>query len=325
MFRDLMSRNDRMMNLEVFPDLQHCTLCPRNCGANRYSRKLGYCNSDASYVISSICIHRGEEPAISGDRGICNIFFGHCNLRCIYCQNYQISDRHAFVPGYGYDIEPVIDDITRILDKGVVNVGFVSPGHFLPHIKAIMAALKERGHHPIFVYNTNAYDKAEELRKLEGLIELYLPDFKYADGSLAKEYSDAEDYPDTALQAISEMYRQVGSTLIPGPAGVAERGLIIRHLVLPGHIQNSLEVLELIAEHISPNVHISLMSQYYPVPGVCDHPQLGRTLSLKEYAQVLNKMESLGMHKGWIQELSSTHSFRPDFRKERPFWEEEAG
>jgi putative pyruvate formate lyase activating enzyme len=198
-------------------------------------------------------------------------------------------------------------------------VGFVSPSHYLPHVRAIIAALKERGYHPIFVYNTNAYDKVEELRKLEGLIDVYLPDFKYADATLAKAYSDAADYPDIALKAISEMYRQVGSTLIPGPAGVAERGLIIRHLVLPGHVQNSLDVLERIAEHISPNVNISLMSQYYPTFKVKDHPLLGRTISLKEYSLVLNKMESLGMHKGWIQELSSTHSFRPDFRKEKPF------
>lgn len=308
-----------MMNYEVYPELKHCRICPRECSANRYSRKLGYCNADASYVISSICIHRGEEPAISGDRGICNLFFGHCNLRCIYCQNHQISDKNAFVPGYGFDIEPVIRDIVSILDRGIFNVGFVSPSHYLPHVRAIIAALKERGYHPIFVYNTNAYDKVEELRKLEGLIDVYLPDFKYADATLAKAYSDAADYPDIALKAISEMYRQVGSTLIPGPAGVAERGLIIRHLVLPGHVQNSLDVLERIAEHISPNVNISLMSQYYPTFKVKDHPLLGRTISLKEYSLVLNKMESLGMHKGWIQELSSTHSFRPDFRKEKPF------
>ncbi|MBP6978803.1 MAG: radical SAM protein [Bacteroidales bacterium] len=307
------------MNYEIFPELKHCILCPRNCGADRYSKKLGYCNADPSYGISSICIHRGEEPAISGDRGICNIFFGHCNLRCLYCQNYQISDRHTYIPGYGYDIEPVIRDITRILDMGIVNVGFVSPSHFLPHVKAIIAELKVRDYHPIFVYNTNAYDKVEELRKLEGLIDVYLPDFKYADAVLAKEYSDAVDYPDIAQKAIVEMYHQVGSTLIPGPAGVAERGLIIRHLVLPGHIQNSLDVLEMIAEHISPNVHISLMSQYYPTPRVCDHQNLGRTLSVNEYGKVVRKMEFLGMNKGWIQELSSYHTYRPDFKNVRPF------
>ncbi len=305
--------------MQSFPELKQCRLCPRNCGADRYSQKLGYCNADASYVISSICIHQGEEPAISGERGICNIFFGHCNLRCIYCQNYQISDRKAFIPGYGYGIEPVIDDITRILDLGIVNVGFVSPSHFLPHVKAIIAALKERDYHPIFVYNTNAYDRVEELQKLEGLIDVYLPDFKYADASLAKAYSDAEDYPGVALKSIVEMYRQMGSTLVPGPAGAAARGIIIRHLVLPGHVQNSLDVLEQIAEHLSPNIHISLMSQYYPTPNVRDHPQLSRTISLKEYAMVLNKMESLGLHKGWIQELASTHSYRPDFQREMPF------
>lgn len=305
--------------LEPFPELKQCRICPRNCGADRYSLKLGYCNADASYAISSICIHRGEEPAISGDRGICNIFFGHCNLRCVYCQNYQISDRHAFIPGYGDDIEPVIRDITRVLDRGIVNVGFVSPSHFLPHTKAIIAELKARDHHPIFVYNTNSYDKVEELRKLEGLIDVYLPDFKYADAKLAEAYSGAKDYPSVALQSLVEMYRQVGSTLIPGSAGVAERGMIIRHLVLPGHVQNSLEVLEQIAEHLSPNVHISLMSQYYPTPRVWDHSQLGRTVSLKEYAQVVQRMESLGMHRGWIQELSSTHSFRPDFNATDPF------
>lgn len=307
------------MQPEPFPELRNCHLCPRDCGADRYSQKLGYCHADASYQISSIVIHRGEEPAISGERGICNIFFGHCNLRCIYCQNYQISNKRANVPGYGHDIEPVIGDIIRILDIGIVNVGFVSPSHFIPHVKAIIVALRERDYHPIFIYNTNAYDKVEKLQKLEGLIDVYLPDFKYADAALAKTYSDAEDYPTVALKAIREMYRQVGSTVIPGPAGVAERGMIIRHLVLPGQVQNSLDVLEQIAEHISPNVHISLMSQYYPTPSVCDHPQLGRTVGSKEYARVISKMEALGMHKGYVQDLVSNRMFRPDFREENPF------
>jgi putative pyruvate formate lyase activating enzyme len=223
------------------------------------------------------------------------------------------------VPGYGNDLEALVRDIMRILDTGVVNVGFVSPSHFIPHVKAIMAALKEKGYRPIFVYNTNAYDKVEELQKLEGLIDVYLPDFKYADAALAKAWSDAEDYPGIALRAIREMYRQMGSTLIPGPAGVAERGLIIRHLVLPGHVQNSLDVLELIAEQVSPNVHIALMSQYYPTPDVSGHPVLGSPVSLKEYRMVVRKMESLGMHRGFIQDLESTRMYRPDFTWEHPF------
>jgi putative pyruvate formate lyase activating enzyme len=237
----------------------------------------------------------------------------------VYCQNYQISDRHAFVPGYGYDLQAVVKDIIQILDTGVVNVGFVSPTHFIPHVKAIMAGLKLQGYRPIFVYNTNAYDKVEELRKLEGLIDVYLPDFKYADAAIAKAYSDAEDYPEVALKAIQEMYRQVGSTLIPGAAGVAERGLIIRHLVLPGHVQNSLDVLDQIAANISLNVHVALMSQYYPTSSVYNHPALGRMISSKEYRQVTRKMEALGMYRGFIQDHESTREYRPDFRRDHPF------
>lgn len=218
------------------------------------------------------------------------------------------------------DLAEVLSAITHILDQDIGALGFVSPSHVIPQMKIIIKGLKLLGYDPVIVYNSNGYDKVEELRKLEGIIHVYLPDFKYMDMKLAREYSDAENYPQTALNAIKEMYRQVGSSLHLNDTGQAERGMIIRHLVLPGHADNSIRVLQEIADKISPNISISLMSQYYPTYHVAGHPFLGRTLKKNEYQLVVDVMENLGMHNGWIQDLESYENYRPDFqRKEHPF------
>jgi putative pyruvate formate lyase activating enzyme len=216
-------------------------------------------------------------------------------------------------------LDEVVNAIIPLLDQGCKAVGFVSPTHFIPHVKAIIDSLRSIGRTPVFVYNTNCYDKAEEIRGLESYIDVYLPDFKYAESGIAKDYSSAPDYPEVALAALREMYRQKGSTLILDDSGQVESGLIIRHLILPGSIENSIDVLRLIADKLSESVTLSLMAQYWPVPVVKDHPHLGRNINSVEYKRVVDEMEKLGFYKGWVQELESHSNYRPDFLKDHPF------
>jgi len=297
---------------------RECTICPRQCSVDRSKMSSGYCRSGTDFEIATICIHTGEEPVIGGEKGICNIFFYHCNLQCIYCQNYQISNNltanYAKMP-----FTQVIHSIQEILDQGVRTVGFVSPSHSIPQIKQIIGELKKMAKPPVFVYNTNAYDRVETLRELEGLIDVYLPDFKYIVPKTAQDYSGAIDYPSVACEAIKEMYRQKGSTLILGEDGIAESGLIIRHLVLPGHADESRKILQYIANQISTSIHISLMSQYYPTENVINHKVLGRILSNAEYQSVIDELDNLGFYRGWVQELESHNNYRPDFEMKHPF------
>lgn len=299
--------------------LRACRICPRNCNADRFSSKLGYCKADASFSVSSICIHRGEEPVISGDKGICNIFFTNCNLQCIYCQNHQISCNSEDYDAQKVGLREILRQIISILSTGINHVGFVSPSHFIPHVKVIVESLRALGLNPIFVYNTNAYDHAESIRGLESYIDIYLPDFKYSDASLGRKYSDVKDYPEIALTAIREMLRQKGKNLPLDNSGYATKGIIIRHLVLPGHPENSVNVLRTIARELSNEIHISLMSQYYPTYRVHNEEFLGRTLQDIEYSMVSDELEELGFENGWVQELSSNLNYRPDFAEENPF------
>lgn len=299
--------------------LRSCTLCPRNCAADRFSSKLGYCKSGTGFEISSICIHKGEEPVISGQKGICNIFFPHCNLQCTFCQNHEISRNKGEIIARSYSFDKLIGKICDVLDETENIVGFVSPSHYVPQMMAIIRGLRSKGRNPVFVYNTNGYDKVETLQMLEGYIDIYLPDFKYMDAALAKEYSQATDYPEIAMTAIKEMYRQKGSTLIVNDNGIAESGIIIRHLVLPGGEDQSIDVLKFIADEISVKLHISLMAQYFPTQFVKDHPHLHRNLSIVEYTKVTQAFHKLGFYKGWVQELESHSTFRPNFSDDQPF------
>jgi putative pyruvate formate lyase activating enzyme len=300
-------------------ELSDCALCPRECHANRFTGPLGWCSSDASFSISSICIHRGEEPVISGNDGICNIFFTNCNLQCVYCQNWQISDNRLDHRSDRMEFDAVIRQVTNILDTGIKRVGFVSPSHFIPQVLAIVSAIGSAGYDPVWVYNSNGYDKAETLKRLEGIIGVYLPDLKYMDSGIAKEWSQAEDYPQVAMAAVREMFRQKGSALHLDGDGTARSGIVIRHLVLPGEPENSRNVMRFIANELSPRLHVSLMSQYFPTPAVSCHPGLSRTVTRAEYRAVTEEMERLGLHNGWIQEFESQEHYRPDFRKEHPF------
>jgi putative pyruvate formate lyase activating enzyme len=299
--------------------LTSCTLCPRECRVNRFEGGNGYCGIDAGLNIASICLHRGEEPPISGPDGICNIFFAGCNLRCIYCQNHDISRPDGECIKSSVSIESTLDQIEKILSAGIKAVGFVSPSHVVPQVKAIIRGLNARGLKPITVYNTNSFDKPDVIESLEGLIDIYLPDYKYITPGISNDFSDAPNYPDVALRAIKKMYFQKGSTLNLDEKGRAERGMLIRHLVLPGHAEESRKVLRSVAEELSTGVHLSLMSQYHPTPFVMGHNVLNRTLYNAEYESVVEAMENLGFRNGWVQDMNSYLNYRPDFRRENPF------
>jgi putative pyruvate formate lyase activating enzyme len=309
-----------MENSEINIDkLKICSICPHNCMVDRTIFPAGKCRTDSAFNIAAITLHKGEEPLISGEKGICNIFFSGCNLQCIYCQNLQISGAHTTRLSQFPTIKMILNHVESIMKMGAKAVGFVTPSHVLPQVLSIIEAMNRQGLNLIKVYNTNAYERPENIRRLEGLIDIYLPDFKYSDPELAHEYSGAADYPLIAAKSIREMYRQKGSKLLVSDDGQAESGLVIRHLVLPGQVENSLNVLRYIAKEISTNVHISLMAQYYPTLKVKDHPQLGRTIQENEYIRVVEEMDILGFRNGWTQEFDSSHFYKPDFYKNEPF------
>jgi len=299
--------------------LQNCVICPHQCGANRLNGPGGYCRTDAALPVSAVVLHQGEEPVLQGKNGVCNVFFAHCNLQCKFCQNHQISDNKSNIETIKYSIELLLNEILMHVDKGAHAVGFVSPSHVLPQVKVLINALKVLRKDVIIIYNTNAYDKATELAALEGLVDIWLPDLKYMDKQLGKELSGVSDYPEIAQLAIREMFRQKGTTLLLDSEGFAVSGLIIRHLVLPSRIQNSLDVLQFLCDDLSPRVWVSLMSQYFPTYRLKSHPEFGRKLRNDEYKLVLDYMESLGMHRGWQQAMDSPETYLPDFQNDSPF------
>ena len=299
-------------------DMKNCRLCARQCGVNRYEI-TGYCRCGIQPQVASVCVHKGEEPVLSGNKGVCNVFFAHCNLQCVFCQNVDIS-RNNVMARYEYDtLEKVVERIKEVLQISENVLGFVSPSHYAYLIPTILDMLHAQDIRPTVVYNTNAYDSVEVLRALESYIDVYLPDFKYYSNDIAIRYSQATDYFDKAGKALKEMYRQKGSTLITNHEGIAERGLIIRHLMLPGCAEDSMKVLEWIADNLSINVHISLMSQYFPLPQKPLPDNLGRCLSEEEYNQVVDYFYNQGFHRGWVQDLDEARTYKPDFDRKEAF------
>ncbi len=306
--------------MEEIQQRQRCTLCPRACGADRDGGH-GSCGTGTGtgFEVASVTVHHGEEPVISGTDGLCNIFFSGCNLQCIYCQNYQISRNTDRIPGSTLSLPELIGRITVILDRGIENIGFVSPSHMVPQVRAITRELHRLGYFPIVVYNTNAYEKVETLRSLEGLVDVYLPDFKYMDKSLAAHWSGVADYPSVACSAIKEMYRQKGNRLFFTDSGKLRSGMIVRHLVLPGAVASSIGVFRFLAEELSNRLAVSLMAQYQPTRHVMGLPPLHRKITAAEYEQVATEVERLGFENGWFQEYDSAEQYNPDFTLPSPF------
>lgn len=285
---------------------EHCTLCPRRCGVDRTKGERGFCGMPDKLYAARASAHYWEEPVISGSFGSGAIFFSGCTLRCAFCQNYTISDEH-----FGRELTPqaLRAAMERLIDEGVQNINLVTPTHFLP---SILPALEPKLPVPV-VYNCGGYESVETLRRLEGKIDVYLPDFKYSDNALAKRLSAAPDYYETAAAAILEMYRQVGRPVIEDEQ--MTRGVLLRHLVLPGFVDNSLGVLDWIAENFrSGDILVSLMSQYVPMGKAKAMPPLDRRITETEYDAVLSYMELLGIEDGFTQDFSAaTSDYTPEF------------
>ncbi|MBR4690670.1 MAG: 4Fe-4S cluster-binding domain-containing protein [Bacteroidales bacterium] len=292
----------------------NCTLCPHRCSVNREQGELGFCRLDAGLHIANISLHKGEEPIDGSENGVCNVFFSHCNLRCVYCQNFQISQPQTVIPNEVTDYETAVGQIISILRKNVDFLGFVSPTSHIPHMLRIIELVNEQGFFPKIIYNTNAYETVETLRQLENVVDIYLPDFKYADDEIGKQLSGIQNYSKIAISAIKEMYRQKKSQIKDeNPA------LIIRHLVLPNHVENSLAALKMIAKECSTDVFVSLMSQYFPVYKALEIKKINRAITTTEYNRVLDVLDELGFERGWTQLLESNDYYQPDFTKENPF------
>lgn len=299
--------------------LADCSVCPRECHVDRARGERGYCRAGDGFSLGAICAHCGEEPLISGPHGICNVFFTRCNLQCRFCQNAQISQNRDPIYERSLSLDEVIRRIESVLARGPSAVGFVSPSHVVPQMVEIIDALRQRGRDPTFVMNTGGYDKTEVLRALEGRIGVYLPDLKYMDADLARRLSDASDYPRVVAAALQEMYRQVGSEIAVDVDGNLRSGLVVRHLVLPGCVEDSKACLRFLARELSPWIHLSLLAQYSPTPPVASDPLLGRRLRQDEYDQVVAEAERLGFEHGWVQALDSAESYLPDFTRDHPF------
>lgn len=312
---DLARRVEQLNSL-----LSSCTVCPHDCGNNRLDDEIARCYTGRLPIVSSYTAHFGEEPLLVGTRGVGNIFFGNCNLRCAYCQNHQISQNHRAERQHEVTIERLAQIMLELQDRGCHSIGLVSPSHVVPQIvEALEIAVREGLRLPL-VYNTNAFDSVDVLRLLAGIVDVYLPDLKYADADLAYEYSSVREYPRIAREAIVEMHRQVGGTLMLGPDGLVRRGLIIRHLVLPNDIAGSKASLKWLADTLGSGVTISLMAQYFPTHLAASMPLLSRTIRQGEYERVLEYLDTLSMDNGWAQEFASHEYYRPEFeRRDAPF------
>lgn len=297
--------------------LERCTVCPKDCLNNRLNNEIAACYSGRLPIVSSYTVHFGEEPALVGTGGAGNIFFGNCNLRCAYCQNYQISQTHKEQLKNEITHERLAEIMLELETQGCLNINFVSPTHFAPQMARSILIAAEKGLHLPIVYNTNAYDSVEVLRLLEGIVDVYLPDLKYAENEAGYLYSKVSGYKDHARHAIAEMYRQTGDELVFDVHGVLQRGLIIRLLVLPNEIGGIRESLEWIKDELSPRVAISLMAQYYPTHQAATNNRyvlLSRRVSETEWLRATNLLDELRFEEGWMQEFDgSAFYYRPDF------------
>ncbi len=279
--------------------LERCRVCPRECGVDRLKNdKIGFCRSGLNPVVSSASAHHGEEPPLSGTKGSGTIFLANCNMKCVYCQNYPISQ-------LGNGVEKTSAELACqmlwLQEQGCHNCNLVTPTHFMPQILKAWGLARERGFILPLVYNTSGYDSVEALRLLDGIVDIYLPDMRYSDDRVAMLYSLAPHYVAVNRAAVREMFRQVGNLELDAH-DIAKRGLIIRHLVLPGGLSGTEGVMKFLAEEISKDVHISLMSQYFPAYKASEFKELSRRATTEEYEEAYRTMEQYGLENGWVQE-----------------------
>ncbi len=305
------------MNGPRTAQLIKCEGCPRSCGVNRLRGRLGFCRVDASTQIAHIGLHFGEEPPISGTRGSGAIFFPGCNLRCVFCQNYQISQQWQQGHTRTLTTDELASEMLRLQDEGAHNVNFVSPSHMVFQMADAIEAAKGKGLVVPVVYNSNGYDSVAALQQIRGLVDIYLPDIKYLENGLGSRFSAVDDYAEVVPGVLREMLDQVGHLKLDDD-GVAVRGLLVRHLVLPNCLSNSRRCLRLLAE-LSTDIYVSIMSQYSPQHRACEHPEIDRTLTEDEYDQLVDYALDLGLDNAFIQELESQEHYLPDFAQASPF------
>lgn len=287
-----------------------CRLCPRNCGIDR-TKQTGVCGETDALRVARAALHFWEEPCLSGTVGSGTVFFAGCGLRCVFCQNQSIAHGHR---GREITTERLADIFSELEAQGALNINLVTPTHFVPHIRAALNLARTRGMTLPVVYNSSGYESVETLRSLDGYVDIYLPDFKYASPTLAGALSAAPDYPDVARAAIAEMVRQCGDIKFRAD-GIMERGVIVRHLVLPGHTDDSMAVLRELYETYGDRIYLSIMSQFTPcVAAPAAHPELDRKLTKYEYQKVVAFAEKIGIRNGFLQGgEAAAESFIPDF------------
>jgi putative pyruvate formate lyase activating enzyme len=308
---------------ELTERLKACDICPHRCGINRLQGDIGRCGIGAQCRVASWCDHHGEEPAISGTQGSGTIFAAECNLKCVYCQNYQISQ--GAIGKYDvYSAQQLADIMLQLQARGCHNINLVSPTHVMPQFVSALALAVRDGLNLPVVYNSNGYDNVDVLSQLDDVVDIYLPDLKYADSAIAVELSSAPNYPDIAIAAIGEMYRQKGA-LVTDDNDIAISGVIVRHLVLPGNLSGSREILSRLANEVSPDITVSIMAQYFPTHRAIEYKQfpLHRTITADEYDEAIDAFADAGLENGWAQELSEApENYQPDFDKEEHPFEE---
>lgn len=289
--------------------LEKCSLCPRSCGVNRLNGQTGYCGMPAELSIARASLHMWEEPCISGKNGSGTVFFTGCPLKCVFCQNRQIAIGNT---GTKISVERLAEIFLELQEKGAHNINLVTPTHYVPQIVEALRLSKVDGLHIPIVYNTGSYENVETLRLLEGLVDVWLPDCKYYDTELAAKYSNAPDYFEVASAAIAEMVRQSGAPVFEG--GLMKRGVIVRHMILPGHTKDSRRVIEKLHERYGDSIYISIMNQYTPLQQMEHFSEINRRITAREYEKVVNYAISIGVENAFIQEgETAKESFIPDF------------
>ena len=304
--------------------LERCTVCPRDCLNNRLNDEIAACYSGRLPIVSSYTAHFGEEPPLTGTRGAGNIFFGNCNLRCVYCQNYQISQTHKEQIKNEVTHERLAEMMLELQARGCHNINFVSPTHFAPQMARAILIAAEQGLRLPIVYNTNAYDSVAVLKLLDGIVDVYLPDLKYAGDDEGFLYSKVRSYASVSRAALTEMHRQMGDELVIDEEGLLKRGLVIRLLVLPNDVDAVRDSLGWIRNELGPRVAVSLMAQYYPTNVAGTNPRyvlLSRRINESEWLRAVSTLDELGMQEGWLQEYDgAAFYYRPDFNDDdKPF------
>jgi putative pyruvate formate lyase activating enzyme len=307
----------RALHRSLTDQLSKCECCPRKCGVNRLEGKIGFCRVSSGIRVSHVGLHFGEEPPISGTRGSGTIFFSGCNVRCVFCQNYQISQEFHRGRDRTLNADELAAEMLRLQDEGAQNINFVSPSHMIFQMADAIQLAKRKGLSVPVVYNSNGYDAVEALRQIRGLVDIYLPDIKFLENKISKQFSLADDYADIVPGVLREMLNQTGD-LQMDDNGMALRGLLVRHLVLPGHLENSRRCLAFLAG-LSPNIHVSIMSQYSPQYKASEYPGIDRPLTEDEYEEIIDYARGLGLENAFVQEIESQSHYLPDFDQDRPF------